>query len=181
MSAPRDFPVTPPDMRMPAIVIGLTVLVVVGALAAAWRELGAVRALWVFALALLAPAMIWVAVMRRRVWIEDGVLRIVAGLNQMRVPLSELRLDDARIVNLDSHPELRPGIKSFGTSMPGYHAGHFRQIGGGKVFALVTDKRRVLALRERGGRLLLLSLVQPQALLDAIRRSATDDDRGASG
>ena len=49
------------------------------------------------------------------------------------------------------------------------------------MFALVTDKRRVLALRERGGRLLLLSLVQPQALLDAIRRSATDDDRGASG
>lgn len=54
--------------------------------------------------------------------------------------------------------------------MPGYQAGHFRQVGGGKVFALVTDRRKVLALRENGGRLLLLSLAQPHALLDALSR-----------
>ena len=138
-----------------------------GFLFAAWDK---VKAWWVVALALIAPAMIVAAVMRRRVRIEDGVLHVVAGLNQTRVPLSELAPDDARIVDLETHPELRPGIKTFGTAMPGYQAGHFRQVGGGKVFALVTDRRKVLALRENGGRLLLLSLAQPYALLDALSR-----------
>ena len=171
MNTSRDFAVNPPDMRMPAIVIGITVLVCTGAIAVTWPELAASRGLWwLVALALLAPAMIVAAVMRRRVRIEDGVLHVVAGLNQTRVPLSELAPDDARIVDLDTHPELRPGIKTFGTAMPGYQAGHFRQVGGGKVFALVTDRRKVLALRENGGRLLLLSLAQPHALLDALSR-----------
>lgn len=171
MNTSRDFAVNPPDMRMPAIVIGITVLVCTGAIAVTWPELAASRGLWwLVALALLAPAMIVAAVMRRRVRIEDGVLHVVAGLNQTRVPLSELAPDDARIVDLETHPELRPGIKTFGTAMPGYQAGHFRQVGGGKVFALVTDRRKVLALRENGGRLLLLSLAQPYALLDALSR-----------
>lgn len=171
MSTKRDFAVIPPDMRMAAIVIGITVLVCMGAIVVTWSELVASRGLWwVVALALIAPAMIVAAVMRRRVRIEDGVLHVVAGLNQTRVPLSELAPDDARIVDLETHPELRPGIKTFGTAMPGYQAGHFRQVGGGKVFALVTDRRKVLALRENGGRLLLLSLAQPYALLDALSR-----------
>ena len=171
MSTKRDFAVIPPDMRMAAIVIGITVLVCMGAIVVTWSELAASRGLWwLVALALLAPAMIVAAVMRRRVRIEDGVLHVVAGLNQTRVPLSELAPDDARIVDLETHPELRPGIKTFGTAMPGYQAGHFRQVGGGKVFALVTDRRKVLALRENGGRLLLLSLAQPHALLDALSR-----------
>lgn len=171
MSTKRDFAVIPPDMRMAAIVIGITVLVCMGAIVVTWSDLVASRGLWwVVALALIAPAMIVAAVMRRRVRIEDGVLHVVAGLNQTRVPLSELAPDDARIVDLETHPELRPGIKTFGTAMPGYQAGHFRQVGGGKVFALVTDRRKVLALRENGGRLLLLSLAQPYALLDALSR-----------
>lgn len=101
MNTSRDFAVNPPDMRMPAIVIGITVLVCTGAIAVTWPELAASRGLWwLVALALLAPAMIVAAVMRRRVRIEDGVLHVVAGLNQTRVPLSELAPDDARIVDL---------------------------------------------------------------------------------
>ena len=85
------------------------------------------------------------------------------------MPVDALQVDEARIVDLDANKEYRLGIKSFGTSMPGYHAGHFRQVGGRKVFALVTDKRRVLVLPERDGRLLMLSLEKPQALLDALQ------------
>ena len=40
------------------------------------------------------------------------------------------------------------------------------------MFALLTDRDRVLALPERDGRLLLLSLDNPQSLLDALQRAA---------
>ena len=173
MSSARRFAVTPPDLRLPWLIVVAVVLICVGALALGWRELQGSPALWLtLAVTVLAPALLMVALFRRQVVLEDGTLRIVAGINQTRVPLASIRLDDARIVDLDTHPEYRPGIKTFGSSMPGYHAGHFRQVGGKKVFAMVTDKHRVLVLPEQDGRLLLLSLEKPQALLDALRQAA---------
>ena len=169
MSTPREFAVTPPDLRLPWLIVVAVVLICVGALALGWRELQGSPALWLtLAVTVLAPALLMVALFRRQVVLEDGTLRIVAGINQTRVPVDALQVDEARIVDLDANKEYRLGIKSFGTSMPGYHAGHFRQVGGRKVFALVTDKRRVLVLPERDGRLLMLSLEKPQALLDAL-------------
>ena len=55
-----------------------------------------------------------------------------------------------------------------GTSMPGYRAGHFRLRDRRRAFVLVTRREKLLALPERNGRMLLLSLKQPQALLDAL-------------
>lgn len=164
----RRFDVTAPDLRVPMLVLGFTVLVCIGALAMTWNALQGAARIWLVLVALLAPVAIIVSIFRRRVELNDGALHIVAGLNSTRVALSDLLPAQARIVALDERPEDRVGIKTFGTAMPGYHAGHFRQIGGSKVFALVTDKRRVLVLPERSGRLLMLSLSQPQALLDAI-------------
>lgn len=116
---------------------------------------------------IIAMLLLAVALFRRKVLLDGENMRIVAGLNQTRVPLAMLLPQQARIVELNNSPENHIGMKTFGSAMPGYHAGHFRQVGGSKVFALVTDKRRVL-LPERDGRLLMLSLHKPQALLDAL-------------
>ncbi len=173
MSTPRRFEVTPPDMRFPVLVVAATILATVAAVVLAWREPGADRTLWwLFALLLLLPAMMVLALTRRRVSLDGTTLHVVAGLNRTRINVSALRLDEARTIDLDTHPELRPGIKTLGTAMPGYQAGHFRQPGGRKVFALVTDRHRVLALPARDGRLLLLSMTQPRALLDALHRAS---------
>ena len=173
MSNARSFAVTPPDMRLPWLIFAVTLLACVGALALGGRELQGSPMLWlVLALTIAAPALILVSLFRRKVVLDGDTLRIVAGINQARVPVASIKADDARIVDLDTSPDYRLGIKSFGTSMPSYHAGHFRQIGGAKVFALVTDKRRVLVLPERDGRLLMLSLAKPQALLDALQHPA---------
>lgn len=173
MSSPRGFAVTPPDMRVPGLLCAFVLLTCLAALILSWHELQGSPALWlVIALTLGTPALIVVALFRRKVVLNDGVLRIVAGLNQARMPVSSLLPAQARIVDLATSKEDRLGIKSFGTSMPGYHAGHFKQIGGRSVFALVTDKHRVLVLPEQSGRLLMLSLEKPQALLDAVQRSA---------
>lgn len=129
---------------------------------------GAGAALLVIAVAAGASA---VGLKRKRVLLEGDRLQVVAGLFSHSVAAAAIDLDRARIVDLDERTELRPAIKIFGMSLPGYHAGHFRlRQKLGKAFCLVTDRRRVLWLPLRDGKQqLLLSLEHPQALLDALR------------
>lgn len=173
MNSAREFKITPPDLRLPGLILAVVMLTCVGVLVMSWHEVKDSAALWIALPAcVLAPLVLVVALFRRKVVLNGETLHIVAGLNQARVPTASLRSGEARIVDLATSQEYRLGIKSFGTSMPGYHAGHFRQLRGGKVFAMVTDKHRVLVLPEANGRLLMLSLEKPQALLDALQPAA---------
>ncbi len=173
MSGARRFSVPAPDYRKVALVFALVLVTIGVALVLVLRDPAAHRAWPPLLLGTLASlGLLAVVVGRRRVVLEGDTLHVVAGLNAMRVAVSALDLDHARIVRLDEHPEYKPGIKTFGSAMPGYQAGHFRQAGGRKVFALLTDRDHVLALPERDGRLLLLSLDNPQSLLDALKRAA---------
>ena len=118
-------------------------------------------------------ALLWVALTRRRVRLDGGILEVAAGLNTHRVPVADIDDRAARIVDLDEHVQLRPGLKSFGTSAPGYHAGSFRLRDGQPAFVLLTGRQRVLLLPVRPGKRLLLSLEHPQQLLDALAASGT--------
>ena len=130
--------------------------------------IGTSIALFVIAVASIGCA---IGLKRRRVQLHGQVLQVVAALFSKRVPVDSIDIERARVVDLDERTELRPAIKTFGMSLPGYHAGHFRlRQKLGKAFCLVTDRRRVLWLPLRDGKQqLLLSLEHPQALLDALR------------
>lgn len=106
---------------------------------------------------------------RRAITLGNGQLDIVSTLYRKRVPLTSLRLERARVVNFDEHPELKPGNKSNGIQFPGFRSGHFHMGDGGKGFCLITDNRRVLILPLRDGSTLMLSPEQPRALLNALR------------
>lgn len=171
----RAFEVVPPDARMvwllPAISLGAATI----GIAFAARE--EPRAwLLLIVIALVCAVIAW-SLRRRTVAIDGDTLRVVAGLNSAAIPLDALDIASARIVDLDSEPGLRPLLKTFGTSMPGFHAGHFRLRDRSRGFLLLTTRRKVLALRERDGRTLLLSLVRPQALIDALGERATRKGR----
>lgn len=116
-------------------------------------------------------AMLLLAMKRRSVELDDCTLEVRAALFRQRVAISQLDLDHARIVDLAEHTELRPVIKTGGMSMPGFHAGRFRLRGKfDKAFCLITDRHRVLWLRQRDRKdQLLLSLEHPQELLEALR------------
>lgn len=176
---PRTFAVPTPDLRKVGLLFAFVLGTIAVSLVLVLRNPEAAR-VWpvLLAVAIAVTALLALVVLRRRVQLHHDALRIVAGLNSTTVPVSMLDLDAARIVRLDEHPEFRPGIKTFGTDMPGYRAGHFRQGGGRKVFALLTSRDRVLVLPERAGRLLLLSVADPQALLDALRRAHPVTGRG---
>lgn len=166
----REFEVVAPDLRKAWLLPGLAMLGgAIGIAFAARQDPGALLALPIL---LLALAVIAIVMRRRSVRLEGGELRIAAGMHNRRVAAAELDLAGARIVDLREHKALRPLFKSFGTSLPGYHAGHFRLRDRGRAFVLVTDPARVLVLPERSGRRLLLSLRNPQALLDTLAQRA---------
>ena len=162
----REFDVVAPDLRKALLLPGLGLLAAaIGLAFAAQRDPG----VWLTVpILFLAAGVIAIVVRRRSVRLEGGELKIAAGMHNRRVAVADLEPAGARIVDLREHKALRPLFKSFGTSLPGYHAGHFRLRDRGKAFVLVTDATRVLVLPERSGRKLLLSLRHPQALLDAL-------------
>lgn len=162
----REFNIVPPDLRLllPLLVLSLTLGMVGIGFAA--RE---APSAWYTAivLVLIGALIVW-SVRRRQVVLDGGLLTVNAGFNTLRVRTADLDIAAARVVDLANQPTLKPLLRTFGTAMPGYRAGHFRLRDFSRSFLLVTDSTKVLALPERGGRMLLLSLERPQALLDAL-------------
>lgn len=107
---------------------------------------------------------------RRRVEVSDRGLLLRRWPWPRMERHSDLAVDQARIINLDDHPELRPSFKIAGTQLPGYRSGLFWLRDRQRAYVLLTDTRRVLHLPKRDGTLILLSPLRPEALLEALRR-----------
>lgn len=118
---------------------------------------------------LIAGAIAW-SVFKRKIRFEDKAL-LIGPFGLRRVPVSELNLDAAAVLNLQEHRELQPTFRMAGTSMPGYRSGWFWLRDKRRAYVVLTDWQRVLALPKRDGGIILLSLQRPDALLDALRRA----------
>lgn len=128
---------------------------------------------WRFALVavaflLVAALLVW-GLRRRVVVLEDDVLVVKAAMFSRRVAPGTLDLARARVVDLAEHVELKPTLRTLGMALPGFKAGWYRMRKGGNGFYLLTAQRRVLWLPARDGSDLLLSLEQPQVLLQRLR------------
>lgn len=166
----RDFVIAPPDGRLLWLLPGVSA----AAALAGMLYVAAVRPepmLWlVLPVILGAFALLAFVLRRQRVTLDAGSLTIAAGVLTRRVAVANLDVHAARIVDLREHSEWSPLIKLFGTRLPGFSSGHFRLRDRSKAFVLLTTRDRVLMLPETSGTKLLLSLQQPQALLDALRK-----------
>ncbi|GAA4781384.1 PH domain-containing protein [Lysobacter hankyongensis] len=171
----REFAVPPPDLRWLILMPALGLIAGLVGIAFGARE---EPRLWLMAIPMtLAVLLMSLLVRRRRVALEDDRLQIAGSMHGRTVRVAELDLAAARIVDLAEATALRPRFKTFGTSMPGFHAGHFRLRDRSQAFVLITGRSKVLMLPERGGRRLLLSLEKPQALLDALKAVTGDGGR----
>ena len=94
-------------------------------------------------------------------------------LYQQSLALADLRLAEARVIDLDEHTEFKPRLKTNGTDLPGLKSGWFRLRNRHKAFVAMTRGPRVLWLPTGKGFDLLLQPRQPQALLDHLRAMAT--------
>jgi hypothetical protein len=117
----------------------------------------------------LIAALLMLALRRHRLTLTGDVLDIATTFYRKRLLLSDLRLDEARVLDLDEHPKLKPLLKTNGYSLPGFRSGWFRLRGLQRAFVAIADGQRVLWIPTRAGYGLLLQPRQPQALLDRLR------------
>lgn len=113
------------------------------------------------------------AMCRHRLALSGDSLEVKTSFSRM-VPLSELKLDEARVIDLDERTEFKPGVKTNGYSVPGFHSGHFRLRNREKAFVAIAGERRALWLPTAHDAGLLLQLQQPDALLNRLRELATN-------
>lgn len=169
---PREsFEVVPPTSGTTALALVLPLGAAAAIAVAGARHEPAVLA-WLLPLLVLLGAVAWLTLVRRSVTIVDGLLHVRAGVHSNTMPLAAIDAGAARVVDLDERTDLRPLMKTFGTSLPGLSMGHFLLRDRGRAFVLLTARRKVLLLPASDGRRLLLSLEHPQRLLEALSDAA---------
>ena len=132
-------------------------------------------------LALLCGALWWVLArfMRRQALrVPADALEVCSSFYRCTTPLAELKLDQARLVDLDERTELKPTLKTNGFSIPGFHSGWFLLRNRRRSFVAIADGRRKLWLPGSGRHDLLIEPADPAALLARLRELATHSGRG---
>ena len=114
---------------------------------------------------------------RHRLLLDAGGIEVATTFYRQRIAFAELKLDAARVVRLDEHPELKPLLKSNGYALPGFRSGWFRLRNWRKAFVATSDGERVLWLPTTRGFDLLLQPRDPQRLLDRLRGLASPPAR----
>ena len=99
-------------------------------------------------------------------------LRLRGDLYGRLIPLEALRLEEANILRLEKTSQFWPTRKTMGSNLPGYYSGWFRLRSGQKALLYVTDRRQVVYLPTTEGFSVMLSVREPQRLLDALGRHA---------
>ena len=158
-----------------AVVLGTLVPATTAVLAIAFARADGEKAVLILAMQALVALVILAVLLpmwRRQVAFDGKQLRVKATYYSRQSPLSDFRLDQARVVDTREHTELKPLLKTNGFGLPGYWAGHFMLRDKRKAFCLVTDVSKVLALPHADGRVWLLSFEHPQAVLDILRRAS---------
>ncbi len=109
---------------------------------------------------------------RRSLRLQDDRLIVRSTLFTKQVPVDQMRLDTARVFDLEEHPAFKPGRKSLGFGYPGFHSGYYRSRQAGPGFYLITQSARVLTLPLKDGSVLVLSPEQPRQLLQDLQQLA---------
>ena len=137
------------------------------------------KPLWVLAaicalLAVLLVAFTYIAYSARhsRVELDGEHLRLVGDFWGRAIPLRLLKVNHARIVNLEQAPEYYPKLRIWGTGLPGYASGWFRLRNGEKALIYLTNRQRVVYVPTSADYSLLLSVTEPERFVEALTARA---------
>jgi hypothetical protein len=135
-------------------------------------------------LVLAAPVLVLVTTLAMYAWlrhvftriavrVERDRLHLQTGFSNRDYALAELAAGGLRLIDIDAHPEYRPGLRTWGIGLPGLASGWFRLRGGARgLCILVGAWCQVSLLKAPDGTCILLSLADPQLLREALERSA---------
>lgn len=144
-----EFQITPPSPASTVLLAALTLLLAVMTIGFAWLTLSATR-----------PSVV----------VGETTLTFKAPFYGRSIDLASLRLDGARVVNLDSRSDLRPRVRTNGIGLPGLGIGWVRLKSGEKALVALTARDRVVYVPTDMGYSLLFSLERPDAFLEWLRR-----------
>lgn len=138
---------------------------------------GSVRGIWLLAAVMaLASGTVTalfatsaVAARTARFEVSPEGLRLRGDLYGRLIPAAELRVDEARRVDLTTNAELTPRLRTFGTGVPGYQAGWFRLRNGEKALLYLTDRSRAVYVPTTAGYSVMVSPADPDGFLAALR------------
>lgn len=109
--------------------------------------------------------------------VSDNALRVEGGRIVLRAAhfyeqdraLADFDLAQARAGSYASIGQAQLGLRRNGIGLPGYAAGRFSGPGKSVIFALLTDRSRVVWLPARNGPDLLFSVEEPERFLASLR------------
>ena len=101
--------------------------------------------------------------------LTDEDLRLNAPLYGTTIPNAEIAVNQARIVDLNNEPPLNPRFRTNGIGLPGYRVGWFRLRNGDRALAAITRPKQVLYVPTTRDYSLLLSVAEPEELLQALQ------------
>ena len=134
------------------------------------------KSLWFFAVIGLVLVgvfvmLCWLAwsMQHARFTVSNEGLRLQGDLYGRLIPLKSLKLDEAVVTNLNTDKDHQPKWRTMGTGLPGYAAGWFKLRNGTKGLLYVTDRTRVARIPTTEDYTVMLSVADPQALIDALR------------
>ena len=103
----------------------------------------------------------------------DG-LGVSGTLYGRQISLQSFLLKEAKVLDLAQDETHWLKWRTNGLGLPGYQAGWFRLGNGEKALAFITDARHVAYLPTTDGYSVLLSVAEPEELLEALRQAAAE-------
>jgi len=135
------------------------------------------KSLWFFAIISLILVgvlvlMVWLAwsMQHVRFTVSNEGLRLQGDLYGRLIPFKSLKLDEAVVTDLKIDKDHQPKWRTMGTALPGYAAGWFKLRNGEKALLFVTDNTRVVRIPTSEGYSVMLSVSEPAALIDELKR-----------
>ncbi len=107
-----------------------------------------------------------------RLEVSPGTLRLRVPFYGRTLPIHELDLSRARVVDLSVEPDLKLRIRTNGIGMPGYAVGWFRLKDKEKALAALTGRKDAVYIPTSQGYCLLLSTPEPERFLESLKRNS---------
>lgn len=144
-----EFQITPASPGATVVLVALTVLMAALAIGFGWMATSATR-----------PSVV----------VDDSSLTFRAPFYGRSIELAQIRLDEARVVNVDASSDVRPKVRTNGLGLPGLSVGWCRLANGEKALVGLSQRDRVVYVPTDAGYSLLFSLERPEAFLEHATR-----------
>ncbi|MCY4565758.1 MAG: PH domain-containing protein [Gammaproteobacteria bacterium] len=106
------------------------------------------------------------------VTIEGGSVRLQVPIYSVTIPLDSIDAERTKILNLESHRELKPAMRTNGLGVPGYWLGHFRLKNGHRARLALTTRSSAAYVPFDERTALLISVDQGEKFIEALKGAA---------